>query len=105
MKMHYDSQVHVTGEVNDVSFEGFCLPLPPSKLIFIKTKGGFLGCGFFDMATFEKLKIPAVKITGVSTLEELLAGKIVQVTNSAEKLGLAPGMTGETALLRMCFPE
>ena len=92
----------MTGEENGISFEGFCLPLPPSKLIFIKTKSGFIGCGFFDMTTFEKLGIPAVKITGVSTLEELLAGKIMYMTESAEKIGIRIGMTGYDVLTQFC---
>ena len=102
MKMHYDSPDHMTGDADGISFEGFCIPLPPSNLIFINVAGGFIGCGFFDMGTFEKLGIPAVKITGVSNLEELLHERIVYVTKAAEKLGIKIGMTGEDALLLMC---
>ena len=102
MELLYDRPGHASGPVNGVMVEGFCLPIPPSNLIFITTPGGFVGCGFFDMRTFEKLGIPAVRITGVSTLEELLAGNITEVTESAEKLGIRIGMTGYDALLRFC---
>ena len=102
MELAYDRPGHASGNLNGVSFEGFCLPMPPSKLIFITTVGGFIGCGFFDMHTFDKLGIPAVRITGVSTLEELLAGKISQVTVSAENLGVRVEMTGYEALSRFC---
>ncbi|HJJ30268.1 MAG TPA: DUF1805 domain-containing protein [Methanocorpusculum sp.] len=102
MKLVYDRPGHASGNLNGISFEGFSLPMPPSNLIFITTLGGFIGCGFFDIHTFDKLGIPAVRITGVSTLEELLAGKISQVTVAAEKLGVSFEMTGIDALSRFC---
>jgi uncharacterized protein YunC (DUF1805 family) len=102
MELEYDRPGHASGTVNGVMIEGFCLPVPPSNLIFIIAPGGFLGCGFFDMKTFDKLGIPAVRITGVSTLEELLAGKASEVTECAEKLGIRIGMAGYDALLRIC---
>ncbi len=104
MELQYDRPGHAFGTVNGVLIEGFCLPIPPSNLIFITTPGGFIGCGFFDMRTFAKLGISAVRITGVSTLEELLAGNITEVTESAEKLGIRIGMTGSDALLCI-FPS
>jgi len=102
MELAYDRPGHASGVVNGKEFEGFCLPVPPSNLIFLTTAKGFIGCGFFDMKTFGKLGIPAVMITGVSTLEELLAGKIVDMTVSAENIGVRIGMTGCDALLRFC---
>ncbi len=101
MDLHYDRPGHALGTLNGVMIEGFCLPVPPSNLIFMTAPGIFLGCGFFDMQTFDKLRIAAVRITGVSTLEELLAGKIVELTESAETLGVRIGMTGCDALLRI----
>ncbi len=102
MELQYDRAGHASGTLNGISYEGYCLPMPSSNLIFITTAAGFIGCGFFDMTTFEKLGIPAVKITGVSTLEELLAGKIMYMTESAEKIGIRIGMTGYDALIRFC---
>ena len=102
MELAYDRPGHALGNLNGVLFEGFSLPVPPSNLIFITVAGGFIGCGFFDMHTFDKLRIPAVRITGVSTLEELLAGKISLATVAAEKLGIRIEMTGSDALLRFC---
>ncbi len=105
MDLQYDRPGHAFGTVNGVTIEGFCLPVPPSNLIFITASGVFLGCGFFDMRTFNKLRIAAVRITGVSTLEELLAGKITELTESAETSGVCIGMTGYDALLRICSPN
>ncbi|WP_319377838.1 YunC family protein [uncultured Methanocorpusculum sp.] len=102
MELQYDRPGHAIGTVNEVTIEGFCLPVPPSNLIFITAPGGFLGCGFFDMRTFARLGMAAVRITGVSTLEELLAGKIAELTESAETLGIKVGMTGYDALLHIC---
>lgn len=105
MDLQYDRPGHAFGTVNGVEIEGFCLPVPPSNLIFITAPGVFLGCGFFDMRTFDKLGIAAVRITGISTLEELLAGKIAELTKSAETSGIRVGMTGNDALLRICSPN
>ena len=102
MELQYDRPGHASGVVNGKEFEGFCLPVPPSNLIFLTTAKGFIGCGFFDMKTFDKLGIPAVRITGVSTLEELFAGKISEVTEPAEKSGVRIGMTGYDALMLFC---
>ncbi len=99
MDLQYDRPGHAFGTVNGVTIEGFCLPVPPSNLIFITAPGVFLGCGFFDIRTFNKLGIAAVRITGVSTLEELLLGKITELTESAETSGVRVGMTGYDALL------
>jgi len=102
MELVYDRPGHALGIVNGKKVEGFCLPVPPSRLIFLTTEHGFIGCGFFDMQTFGRLGIPAVRITGVSTLEELLAGKIVEMTASAESAGVRIGMSGYEALVRLC---
>ncbi len=102
MELAYDRPGHASGTVNGVMIEGFCLPMPPSNLIFITVPGGFIGCGFFDMKTFDKLGISAVRITGVSTFEGLLAGRISEGTESAEKSGVRIGMTGYDELMRFC---
>ncbi len=102
MELLYDRPGHAFGIVNGVNIEGFCLPVPPSNLIFITVPGGFLGCGFFDMRTFDKLGIAAVRITGISTLEELLVAKIAELTEPAKTLGVRVGMTGYDALLHFC---
>lgn len=101
MELTYDRPDHATGEIDGVKFEGFCTSVTSQYLIFIKAGNLFLGCGFFDMDTFEKIGIPAGRITCVSSIEQMLSSNIVSVTKSAEAHGITTCMTGAEAIAKM----
>ena len=89
-------QARITGP--GVDADAYCIDLGPARLIFVRTSSGFVGCGFFDLAVFEKLGIPAAKVTGVSTVEDLLRGLVSAATPAAVLLGVTPGVRGEEAV-------
>ena len=72
MQIEYLSPDHALITDAGVSVDAYCLELGSANLIFVKTSSGIVGCGFFDLATFENFGIPAAKVTGISTIEDLL---------------------------------
>ncbi|MBN1270166.1 MAG: YunC family protein [Kiritimatiellae bacterium] len=80
---------------------GYVIPIGPVNLVFAVTDAGFVGCGAFDVAALDKFTLPAAAISGVSTIEELLAGSIVKLNESARGRGIEAGMTGRAALEKL----
>ena len=98
MQIEYLSPDHALITDAGVSVDAYCLELGSANLIFVKTSSGIVGCGFFDLATFEQFGIPAAKVTGISTIEDLLKGSVSATTPAAVLRGVNPGMSGEEAV-------
>ena len=63
-----------------------------------------LGCGYFDVATFDKTKEAGVVIRGVNSLDDLLCKEVVRredISEAAQHLGVRPGMTGHQVIDRL----
>ncbi|MDU9375703.1 hypothetical protein McpSp1_02820 [Methanocorpusculaceae archaeon Sp1] len=101
MNIEYLSPDHAKLTAPNFSADAYCIELGPANLIFAKTSEGFLGCGFFDLSVFEKLGIPAAKVTGISSIEELLRKNVAAATPAAILRGAKPGVSGEEALTRL----
>ena len=72
-----------------------------APLLFIRGSKGVLGCGYFDVATFNLTKEAGVVIRGVQSLDELQAKKVLcwaDISDRAQTLGVQPAMTGEDVL-------
>ncbi|KAA8999677.1 DUF1805 domain-containing protein [Paenibacillus spiritus] len=84
---------------------GVVVQLPKTTLLSVSTDKGYIMCGALDVGLLnDKLKdrgIIAGRAVGVRTLEQLLNSPLESVTHEAEKLGIAAGMSGREALLRM----
>ena len=81
--------------------EGYAIPTANTVILLIKAKRGFLGCGYFSLATAEKVGDAAVIVSGVSDFETMLAAKVKAFSPAAAALGVTEGMTGREALLKM----
>lgn len=77
---------------------GLDFEMQMASLLVIKAPKGFVMCGYLDMTTASKLGDCAVKVTGVSNFEEVLAAEIKATTFAAEKLGISKGMEARNAL-------
>ncbi|KJJ85445.1 protein containing DUF1805 [Candidatus Omnitrophus magneticus] len=77
---------------------GYEIELPKTKLILARADKGFVMCGFLNILAADKFGEAACVVKGVSTIEDLLSGKIVEVSKSAEDLGVKTEMTGMAAL-------
>ncbi len=70
-------------------------------LLVIKANGGVLGCGYFNVATFNKIGEVFALVSGVNNYDEMLEASIVTVSNEASNIGIAVGDTGADAIEKM----
>lgn len=79
---------------------------PGGQYCAIHTGRGMVGCGLFDVAVANEfnMALAIAKGTPAQPLvepEDLYAARIVAVSESAARLGIAPGMTGGQALEKL----
>ena len=58
--------------------EAFCMNL----------KKGYVMCGYLNISVANKFKDVAIKITGVSNIEEALKARVHSFTTAAKKIGI-----------------
>jgi uncharacterized protein YunC (DUF1805 family) len=87
--------------INGNEFEGFCIATEAASILMIKAPHGFLGCGYFNIETADKLLEHVAIVTGVKSFDDMLDAEVVKCSNSAETVGIRKGMTGREALLKM----
>ncbi len=80
---------------------GMIFEMENAPLIVIKADRGFVMCGYLDILTASKLEDVAVRVSGVSSFEDVLKADIADLTDNAMKLGLERGMNAREALERM----
>jgi len=75
--------------------------LGPVNLVYAWKPGGVVGCGVLDTETLDRFGVAAANVSGVSTVEELLAGTVRRVNATAAARGVRVGQSGREALERM----
>jgi uncharacterized protein YunC (DUF1805 family) len=71
--------------------EAIWIKLQGKNFILIRGSRGYVMCGYLNLKAAEKFKDAAVKITGVSTIEEALKAAVHSLTSPARKLGIYKG--------------
>ena len=71
--------------------EAFLLSLQSKNLILLKGSRGYVMCGYLNLKAAERFKDAAIKITGISTIEEALKTSVHSCTSSARRLGIYKG--------------
>lgn len=71
--------------------EAVSLELLDKNLVVLKGCRGYIMCGYLNLRVAEKFKDAAVKIIGVSTIEEALKSKVHSYTRPAKRLGIYKG--------------
>ncbi|MCP4649390.1 MAG: YunC family protein [PVC group bacterium] len=84
--------------IDEVNINTFSIELPYAKLILAAAPKGFVMCGYLDISVAEKLNDVACVVSGVASVEELLAKPIVKLTPRAEQMGISLGISGREAL-------
>jgi uncharacterized protein YunC (DUF1805 family) len=74
------------------------LRLLSKKLIILRGSKGYVMCGYLNLRVAEKFKDTAVKITGVSTIQEALRVRVHSCTRQAKRLGIYKGQPVKHAL-------
>jgi uncharacterized protein YunC (DUF1805 family) len=74
------------------------IKLPNKNLILFSGSKGYVMCGYLDLSVAEKFKDAAVRIVGVSTINQALGSCVFSCTSYADKLGIYPGQSIKEAL-------
>lgn len=77
--------------------------LPKTNLLTISNAIGYVMCGALDVSLLRTeladRNIIAARATGVKTMDALIEGRVESCTQSAEQLGIQPGMSIKEALI------
>ncbi len=89
--------------INGTVFNKIRVDLPKTNLIIITSDKGFLMCGALNVNIYnsDKLKDRKVlcgSVLGVKTYDDLLKGKLHEVSDAFKELGAYPGMRVSDAL-------
>lgn len=87
--------------IDEKDFEAWRIPSESAAILLIKATHGFIGCGYFDVETANKLQEHVAIVKGVKTFDDMLEAKIVACSNPAEAVGIRIGMTGREALIKL----
>lgn len=71
--------------------EAIWVKLQAKNFILLKGSRGYVMCGYLNLRAAEKFKDTAIKITGVSTIEEALKAKVASCTSPARRLDIDKG--------------
>lgn len=71
--------------------EAFSIRLQSKTFILLKGRKGYVMCGYLNLVTARKFGDVAVKITGISTIEEALKAKVHSFSPAAKRLGIFRG--------------
>lgn len=78
-------------KVNGRYLHAYKIPLGEKSLILIRGKRGYIMCGYLDIAVSEKFGDAAIRVTGVSSVKDVLKSKVGDCTSGAKKLGIFAG--------------
>ncbi len=71
---------------------GFEIDLPNAPpLIVVRGRRGFIMCGYLDLGVADKLGLVAVRVSGVSSVEDMLDKEVSGVSSKARELGIKVG--------------
>lgn len=70
-------------------------------LLIIKEAKGLLACGYINVETCNATGEACAIVRGVNDYDDMLAAKVVAVSESGLSLGIEVGETGESALAKM----
>ena len=90
-----------TMNLDGVVCTGAAIPTPNATLLVINAPNGLLGCGYFSLATADKLNDALAVVRGVANFDDMLAAAVCEVSDAAAKLGVTVGMSGLDALKLM----
>jgi uncharacterized protein YunC (DUF1805 family) len=82
-------------------FDGFQVSTEKANILMIKASNGFLGCGYFNVETANKLQEKVGIVTGVKNFDDMLKAKIIACSEAAKEVGICEGMSGLEALMKM----
>ena len=71
--------------------DAFVIPLSRKNFILLKGAQGYCMCGYLNLAAARRFGDVAVRITGVSTIEEALQAPVAALSPAARARGIRKG--------------
>ena len=84
--------------IDGTTYEAVHIPTEKTNILLVKAAGGFLGCGYFDVNVANRVGDAVAIVTGVKTIDEVLAAPVVRLSDRAREAGVTEGMIGRDAL-------
>jgi len=78
-------------DIDGRSVEALCMKLQEKNLIVLRGAKGYIMCGYLNMDAANKFNEAAVKITGVTSIDDALKASAAEVSVAAAALGAKPG--------------
>jgi uncharacterized protein YunC (DUF1805 family) len=92
-------------EINGTTVVGVKIGNPDSPekpaIIVLIAKRGLVVCRNFDIDALNERNVTAARVKGLTKIEDALEAKIESCTSGAKALGIAEGMTGKEALMKL----
>jgi uncharacterized protein YunC (DUF1805 family) len=86
--------------IDGKEFTGWRIPTESATILLIKGLYGFIGCGYFDIETANKLNEHVAIVTGVKSFDDMLKAEVVKCSDAATAVGVKKGMSGKEVLLK-----
>jgi uncharacterized protein YunC (DUF1805 family) len=84
--------------IEGVECEGVHVRTDKSNILLLRGRRGFLGCGYFDLVTANRLGEAFVIVRGVKTFDDMLRASAAQVSMAASEIGIREGMSGREVM-------
>ncbi|MCM8826836.1 MAG: DUF1805 domain-containing protein [Candidatus Omnitrophica bacterium] len=78
-------------KLKDKELEALEFSLGKKNLIVIKGSKGYIMCGYLNLNIANKFKDVAIKVVGVTRIEDVLNTKVYAISREAKKLGINKG--------------
>ena len=78
--------------------EAMLIRLSGKNLIILRGSKGYVMCGYLNLKVAEKFKDAAIKVVGVSSIDDALGSKVHALTSAARRLGVRRGQAVKEAL-------
>lgn len=80
-----------TIKVEGKEIQAVVLPLQSKNLIVLRGSKGYVMCGYLDMSVADKFNDVAIKVTGVSGIDDAINANVHSCSSAAAKLGINAG--------------
>lgn len=89
---------HKRIKIGKAYIEAIWINLFSKNLILLRGSKGYVMCGYLNLKAAEKFKDAAIKVIGVSTIEDVLRASVHSCTSEARKLSIYKGQPIKEAL-------
>jgi len=87
--------------IDGMECEGVHVATGKSNILLLRGRKGMVGCGYFDIATANRLGEVFVIVRGVKNYDDMLNASAAQVSEAAAVLGIQEGMKGREVMARL----